>query len=466
MEMDMPKEDLKPALRLALRLHEIGDKSPYQLFFAGKGNSGASFGFMQGDLAAGQSVVTQTFMRAMSAAGMSAETIGGLLAGLSVHLIANPLDPGETAQVDDALLASRDLVDAMDESLLQDVYDGLDLCIATAARANRTIDPKAQLYIACWINMSGPPTTLLVWLSGGTPSLPAPVPPAGYTVDGAAMEQYLRATSYYIANPENFPHLVTCVAAGMAVIGSGSGQPAPARAASLPMASYQGASRMMLLSRAAAAFTPARLGAIADALPLARASGNGGVDSREIEVQSVFTTSSRWLEVPPTPKVLDLYFANASVDGFDFDAFNRHIAALGLVYFKPLELLFLGGSNATGNCMGKNSLPDATLWRNIDNTARMLDRICDLLGAPIHILSVYRAPDYNACVGGVPDSQHVRFNAIDWYCEQGSPAGWHDVATRVRGERPEFLGGIGIYEAGGFIHVDTRGSQADWSGPG
>jgi hypothetical protein len=50
----MVDEMLKPALRVALRLHEIGDLSPYQLGFAGKGKSGASFGFMQADLAAGQ----------------------------------------------------------------------------------------------------------------------------------------------------------------------------------------------------------------------------------------------------------------------------------------------------------------------------------------------------------------------------------------------------------------------------
>ena len=50
----MVDETLKPELRLALRLHEIGDASPYALSFAGKGNSGASFGFMQGDMNGGQ----------------------------------------------------------------------------------------------------------------------------------------------------------------------------------------------------------------------------------------------------------------------------------------------------------------------------------------------------------------------------------------------------------------------------
>src|SRR5262245_36368679 len=123
----MPQEELKPGLRLALRLHEIGDASPYELSFAAKGKSGASFGFMQGDLAAGQRVVTQTFMNAMTAAGMDAVRVQGLLARLARHVLANPLDVAETADVNNALLASRAQVDSMDETLLQDVYGGLDL---------------------------------------------------------------------------------------------------------------------------------------------------------------------------------------------------------------------------------------------------------------------------------------------------------------------------------------------------
>ena len=50
----MPVKPLKSALRFALRLHEIGDQSPYHLMFAAKGKSGASFGFMPGDLEEGR----------------------------------------------------------------------------------------------------------------------------------------------------------------------------------------------------------------------------------------------------------------------------------------------------------------------------------------------------------------------------------------------------------------------------
>ena len=283
-----------------------------------------------------------------------------------------------------------------------------------------------------------------------------------------------------LADAADEDHLRSSGAAGMAAIRSGPiYTPASARAVRgarlaasrrhpATAASYEAASRTMLLDRATAAFNPGRRQATMGAAPLFRASG-GGIDSGEfasIEVRNVFTSNRRWLEGPLTAEVLDLYFANAPLDGFDFEAFKQHISALGLVYFTPIELLFLGASNSAGPCMGKNSLPPQMQWSDIDNTARMLDRIRELLGAPIQILSAFRAPDYNACIGGASDSQHMRYNAIDWTCDQGSPADWHAVAQQVRDERPEFRGGIGIYEAGRFIHIDTRGSNVDWSGPG
>src|SRR3954463_7863884 len=116
----MPDNLLKPALRAALREHEIGAATPYKLFFAGKGKSGASFGFMQGDLAAGQPRVTAVFRRVLANAGISAALIDTYVKRLSVHLISNPLSSAETKQINAALDASRALVDALDEEILED----------------------------------------------------------------------------------------------------------------------------------------------------------------------------------------------------------------------------------------------------------------------------------------------------------------------------------------------------------
>lgn len=214
----MPDEALKPGIRIALRLHEIGDTSPYQLSFAGKGKSGASFGFMQGDLAAGQPEVVRTFRQALADAGLPAPDIADLVRRLSVHLIANPLTAAETRRVNDALLGARAQVDAMDETILGVVYGGVDRCIQHAGRAGRAIAPKAVIYMALWINMTGAPSKLLTWLDGGDPGLRTPVPELGATVEGPAMEAYLRATDYFTENPGNLPHMMQSAAAGVAAL--------------------------------------------------------------------------------------------------------------------------------------------------------------------------------------------------------------------------------------------------------
>ena len=218
----MPDDSLKPAIRAALRMHEIGTDSPYRLFFAGKGNSGASFGFMQGDLAAGQTNVVETFTVILKNAGASKPTVKRYLDALSVHLIANPLSPTDTKFINDALVANKDLVDAMDEEILSDVYNDLDKCIAAAATDNRKISGTALLYAAMWINMSGHPTKLLTWLKGGDPHLHHPVPKAPALVGGADIRGYLMATDYYVSNPGNAPHLDTSVQAGAGLLPPGA----------------------------------------------------------------------------------------------------------------------------------------------------------------------------------------------------------------------------------------------------
>ena len=173
---------------------------------------------MQGDLAAGQPEVTQTFHNSLAAASFQESQISSFTQQLSVHLIKNPLSSSDTDSIDAALLAGRKLVDTMDGEILSGVYEQLQRCIATATAAGRTIAGEALIYMALWINMSGPATKLLDWLSGRDPGLTRSIPVAGTLVDGAAMETYLQATSYYSENPGNFPHMLQCAAAGAALL--------------------------------------------------------------------------------------------------------------------------------------------------------------------------------------------------------------------------------------------------------
>lgn len=132
-----------------------------------------------------------------------------------------------------------------------------------------------------------------------------------------------------------------------------------------------------------------------------------------------------------------------------------------LRYFKPKEFLVLGGQNAAGRCAGKNRRPPRELWRNIVPTAKVLDELRERLGAAIELSSVYRSPEYNACIpGSATGSMHMEFRAADFTCEDGrGPVWW---ATRLKEMRDAgvFRGGIGVYQT--FVHVDTRGRNANF----
>jgi len=215
-----PADTLKQALRMAVRVNEIGSDTPYKLYFAAKGVSGASFGFTQGDLAAGQPVVKETFRQVLAAAGVADNQI---TSRLSVHVISNPLDPDETRQVNAALDSptGRALVDAMDERIFADICRGLDVCVAAAAGNGCTIEARAQIYMLLWINMTGPPTILRDWLGGQAVQMTKSVPAlaSGAVVTANDMERYLQATEFFSENPQNLPHFRQSVAAGAALLG-------------------------------------------------------------------------------------------------------------------------------------------------------------------------------------------------------------------------------------------------------
>jgi hypothetical protein len=209
--------DIRSAIKTALRLNEIGSASPYQLSFAGKGKSGASFGFMQGDMAAGPQIVRDTFAQALLTAEIAGATVTALARQLSVPLFHNPLSPADTREVNAALatVAGRRLVDTMDDQLCAGVLQSVAACVDRAAAASRTVEPAAQIYMALWINMTGAPSKLRDWLSGQSVFLSQELAPPGPIVDGAAMENYLRATIYFTENPGNLPHTLQSAAAGI-----------------------------------------------------------------------------------------------------------------------------------------------------------------------------------------------------------------------------------------------------------
>jgi uncharacterized protein YcbK (DUF882 family) len=87
----------------------------------------------------------------------------------------------------------------------------------------------------------------------------------------------------------------------------------------------------------------------------------------------------------------------------------------------------------------------------------------EYLGRPCRILNSYRSPDYNRAEGGAPLSQHLRFNALDIAFDNVSVVRVHAIPTMWH-DQGRFKGGLGLYRKSGFVHIDTRGSNAAWIG--
>lgn len=209
---------LFPAIKEAVRRNEIGDGTPYELSYARKGNSGASFGAFQGDTHASD------FARTTLTAVLQAASAGAIAVARILDLVSQPCPNGSPLSGADAALADsalssptgRPLVDAMDEQLAETVLDRLDKCIAAANARSFEIDADALLYMALWVNMTGAPTVLSRWLGGSTE---LGVPPAtGGRVLREHIETYLNATKFFRENPRNFNHMRSSVEKGIPLL--------------------------------------------------------------------------------------------------------------------------------------------------------------------------------------------------------------------------------------------------------
>ena len=138
------------------------------------------------------------------------------------------------------------------------------------------------------------------------------------------------------------------------------------------------------------------------------------------------------------------------------ERFEDYIDRQGFKYFTGAEL-----SKYFHRWRGdvQNAYPPRAMWPNFLPTLRVIEDLRVVLDRPIRITSSYRSPAYNKAVGGAPLSFHKRFVAADIQCDGATP---HEVWRVVRNMRDKgrFKGGIGLYKT--FVHVDTRGKNADW----
>ncbi|MGE7471987.1 D-Ala-D-Ala carboxypeptidase family metallohydrolase [Bosea sp. NPDC003192] len=150
---------------------------------------------------------------------------------------------------------------------------------------------------------------------------------------------------------------------------------------------------------------------------------------------------------------------DTSTDLSPFAAFWRQNLS-EIMHFKPREFLYKGTKHASN---GLNTDPPDRLWPNVISLVRVLDQVRSLINQPVKLISVYRSPAYNKSVGGASKSEHMNFTAAD-FTVSGAGSGPEDWARVVHGLRARklFSGGIGVYPAQNFVHVDVRGYNANW----
>jgi uncharacterized protein YcbK (DUF882 family) len=110
-------------------------------------------------------------------------------------------------------------------------------------------------------------------------------------------------------------------------------------------------------------------------------------------------------------------------------------------------------------CKDGGDIPNSAL-SNIVELARNLEILRTAINKPIAITSGYRSPKYNAKIGGVKDSQHLRGTAADIKVKGMTPK---EVALVIEGliESGKMKeGGVGVYST--FTHYDHRGKKARW----
>ncbi len=148
----------------------------------------------------------------------------------------------------------------------------------------------------------------------------------------------------------------------------------------------------------------------------------------------------------------------ARLKGDDVYRYANYIKSLGLHTVTP-RMVLAPHFKTRGGVI--NDLPPRRMWKKIGPTLRVIERMVHEMDVPVEsIISAYRSPRYNAAVCGKPRSRHKVNQAVDVVFRGVSPCHVASVARYLRDRKREFKGGIGTYRS--FVHIDTRGYNADW----
>ena len=101
---------------------------------------------------------------------------------------------------------------------------------------------------------------------------------------------------------------------------------------------------------------------------------------------------------------------------------------------------------------------------NVLLLAQNLQVLREEVGKPVRVISGYRSPKYNRKIKGAKRSQHMLAKAADIKISGMTPQEIKDLIEKLIKDKKMKKGGVGLYRT--FVHYDTRGWNARWTGKG
>ena len=156
------------------------------------------------------------------------------------------------------------------------------------------------------------------------------------------------------------------------------------------------------------------------------------------------------------------------------DAFEAYLRDRGVADVVPLAGLLAGDSQLAARMGGRCpvaafAVPPRALWPNMVPVLRAVrSHVVPAIG-PVRVVSGWREPDFNACVGGASRSHHTRFAALDLVPVRPVPAAetMDRLCAMWRRSPASARLGFGAYldpdrphlNREGRFHVDVRGKR-------
>jgi len=115
----------------------------------------------------------------------------------------------------------------------------------------------------------------------------------------------------------------------------------------------------------------------------------------------------------------------------------------------------------------RDGTPYPVEWRGTRaiELAAAFEKIRNIYGKPIRVISAFRTPEWNKKIGGAKNSQHLYGRALDLLPPEGISA--EQFYFDIRYFATSFgITGLGRYKT--FVHIDTRPSKKliVWTGKG